>query len=498
MQSVRSSHSRSRSGRSRRQHGYGEPRRLTVRERVAELVLSDRVPLAAFVALVLAVGFMGGGSRADITSLIVLRPLSVLLAIYALFQLTRATARPVLVPLLTVLTVMLVAAVQLVPLPHGLWSSLPGRAPVARMDELAGLGAIARPVSLDPAATWNALFATFVPLAAIALVAVQKVSARTIVLILAALATLGALMGMLQLLGLRKLYLYAITNSSNPVGLFSNRNHFSLMLAWLIAAAPWLVLTDKKLAASAQAVLGTIIFIVLLLPLVVLTGSRAGMMLSLPALGCAAIFLLQTDGLRAAGKIVRPRWRRAVGVLAALVALALVGGVLVALFASDRTTGLSRLAETNNEELRVIYLPILWQMVQDFFPAGLGLGGFERVFYAYEPIDTLTAHYMNEAHNDLAQFVMEGGLVALVLIVVGVSWIGWRTLVLVRQKRAGSRNDALFLGLGCAIFLLGSLADYPLRPPLGAMTFAILTALLGMVSRNPDFQRGAAKAVQKN
>mgnify|MGYP007125385276 CR=1 FL=1 len=58
---------------------------------------------------------------------------------------------------------------HLVPLPPAIWSQLPGRELVSEIDRAAGLGDVWRPLSLTPGATWNALHAQLVPLAALVL-----------------------------------------------------------------------------------------------------------------------------------------------------------------------------------------------------------------------------------------------------------------------------------------------------------------------------------------
>src|SRR5690606_18500735 len=99
------------------------------------------------------------------------------------------------------------------------------------------------------------------------------------------LGALTAIWGLLQLMGSYRgpLYLYSMTNYGSPVGLFASRNHQTVFLASLIpllycwvhlAQGTWKDLGTSKGRRSGIAATG----ILLLIPLVLVAGSRAGLL----------------------------------------------------------------------------------------------------------------------------------------------------------------------------------------------------------------------------
>src|SRR5690606_26754911 len=143
------------------------------------------------------------------------------------------------------------------------------------------------------------------------------------------------------------------------------------------------------------------------------------------------------------------------------------------------------------DDQRLAFLPVYISMARDFFPFGSGFGSFEAVFRAYEPADALSVRYMNQAHNDLLQLAIEGGILALALLLCGLLWIGWSILRLWRFPEGSGRRPAIYLGSSIALWLAASLVDYPLRPPLAAMVFAVLTAQLSFLSTRARSRSGA-------
>ena len=120
-------------------------------------------------AFLLFIFLTGGSSWANAPTLIVLRPVSVLMLGYALATMRRDDLRHgssllILSGLIITLTIL-----HLVPLPPALWRALPGRAIVAELDAALKLDAVWRPLSLAPDATWNALFFLAAPMAVLLL-----------------------------------------------------------------------------------------------------------------------------------------------------------------------------------------------------------------------------------------------------------------------------------------------------------------------------------------
>lgn len=464
--------------------------------RIGEALASDKARFWALVAFAVIVAFTGGGSRSDIVSLLVLRPVSVLFVLYAMLVVSRNELRPVRGPLAIVAGLMALSLLQLLPLPPGLWTGLPQREPVADLSAALGLADVYRPVSLDPNRTWNTLFALFVPLATILLTALQSPRyMRHLVLLLVGIGFASVAFAILQMLGQRGLYLYEITNIGRPVGLFSNRNHQAVLMAWMIPATVWaLANAGPGLARVGKSSLVALVcFFVLLLFLIVLTGSRAGMLLAIPATAMAAWLVSSLSAWLRKHSAAGSRAVKYAGWGAGAVAVAFLG-LIVAVLTSDRNTALSRLAEDGVvEDLRWRIFPILQQMMQDFFPFGGGFGAFENLFKIYETRDMLSSRYVNQAHNDLFQLVIEGGAAAVVLLVGALAWLAiaaWRTW---RSTIPNRRQVVVFYCGSIALWLGASLVDYPLRTPLAAMIVAGLTALFARLSTSQERKEVAAR-----
>ena len=162
--------------------------------------------------------------------------------------------------------------------------------------------------------------------------------------------------------------------------------------------------------------------------------------------------------------------------------MALIGALGLAYVAS-RSLAFERLfTEQLDSELRVRLFPQLWRMVWDYFPVGTGYGTFELAYKVSEPMEFLDLQYLNQAHNDLLQFLIEGGVAGALLLVFGLWFVlrGWRAgaRFISQSKARGSIGVAPFAWISLAILLLGSLGDYPLRTPSIMLYAAVLCTLL--------------------
>ena len=459
------------------------------------------------VAFLVAVFLLGGASREDEVHLLILRPLAILAGAYALSVARADQLRDFAVPLGLLALLAAWMGLQLVPLPFDWWAALPGREPYARLQELAGMGQFARPMTLSVEGTLNALLSLSIPAAVLLLFAVQESRNRARALLaIGMLALASILYGFVQYaLGGDGLHLYRISSSGFPVGLFANRNHNAVLggmmllgLAWYFATltrqSPWLAL---KLAA----VLG--LGLVLLLHGFV-SASRAGLIIT----GISAILsllfvkesaLLGRDDRRSRQKKAGADgegWRRY-----ALPAAYVVGilAILGLIFATQQTQALDRLVQGDPlEENRGQVLPVLWEMTRAMLPWGSGFGSFEFAFRAFEPVEMLQPKYFNEAHNDLLQWAIEGGLPALAIAVAFMLWVVGRALSAFHGKASANPMAGGELGFRLSdpalqrlsVLLMGELVlasavDYPLRTPIMMAVLAALAAILACHSRAP-------------
>ncbi len=463
----------------------------------------ERANFAAFAVFMLLLFFMGGGSRPDLQSSILLRPIAALFAIYAIAMMTRENLQFIRFPLIILGSIAVWMAIQLIPLPQSIWSALPHRQLYVDIQQAAGLGEVWRPISLDPARTWNSLYAIMVPIAGLLLFSLQPPrSYQRVLIVILSLSLLSAAWGIMQIASgpSGPLYLYRITNNGMLVGLFANRNHQALLLAMLIVMLAHFgsqrsgeghMISPMRMWLS---VLGCMVT----LSLVLLTGSRAGLALSMVAMVIAIGLFYR--GMALQTNTNRRRARSGLPVLRSLSPQKLItialGGVAVLIlgifYYASRSTGLDRLVDNSaNFELRSQIAPILIQMARDFAPLGSGFGSFQHVYLQYEPIDLLRVNYVNNAHNDIMQLLIEGGLPALLIALGGLGYVGvilWR---LFRDRAAlwsGSwtRLSTIILCVSVLVFAVaGSIFDYPLRTPTLSTLVTIYVAILAVIAANP-------------
>lgn len=424
----------------------------------------------------------GGASRPDAQSHIFLRPVAVLFGAAALALMWPEQLRKVRAPLLFLAALAAIMLIQIVPFPPSVWTSLPGRELVAQIAPTVGMEQPWRPISLSPARTLNSLVALLPPIAALLLfAAVTTERSYGALTLLCGLLALSAVMGLAQIIGPPEgpLYLYRVTNNGSAVGFFANRNHQAVLLACLFPMLAVLAsLRSENEGFDRFRFWASVGMGVLLIPLLIVTGSRSGVALAI--VGMAAAWLLFERRLP---ERRGPR-RRGRGRLIAWIAVAAaVAAVIAATIFLSRAEAFDRLFDqTLTDDLRFRLFDLLVGLASSNFPFGTGFGTFDLMFKVIEPHDMLQYAYVNHAHNDLLQLAIEGGLPGLLLLGAFLLWWGRRSLAAWRPAREASRRIR-FARLGSVvtlILMLASIVDYPLRTPFVMVVFALACAWLGM------------------
>lgn len=423
-------------------------------------------------ALMVALFILGGGRGPHgpmIGALIQLGALIALAVVAAGVLLRgRSIALP---PVLTalVLATMALFVIQLVPLPPTWWVALPGREPAVAALRLVDGQVGWRPLSLDPWQTWNALYA-LIPLVAVMVVMLYLPRAKWALIAKAmiAAAMVSGVLALAQVVGVREAFLF---NADDLVGsgVFANPNHqVDLMLAGLMLTG-WIVSQEVGSIEVPSGVLKLVgrkrpgplrvhpgWFVMAFFALMAgLTGSRAAIMLTPPAIALAIS--------------VAVRWERVQRLI--LFGLLLIIPVMLYLF-YGRGAGIPGLGEevglTN--ELRLRALPDLWAAIQLYAPVGSGLGTFDMVFRRAESLALVGPTYLNHAHNDYIEILLETGWIGTALLVAGLGAILARG-IWVSMRPAAGRTVSLQIVCVNLLVLVGihSIIDYPLR------TYAIST-----------------------
>ena len=421
--------------------------------------------LGAFLAILI---LFGGASRADALSQPIVRIAAIVAGAAALLQISSQQWRSVRTPFLSLATVGLVIVVQLVPIPFGLWSDLPGRGHFAEMLAVAGVPEAWRPLTMTPDLAWNSALAILAPLAFVLGLSVAGPQAlRALLPLLLAGIGLHSVIGLIQVAGGTP-YFYRVTNLDSAVGLFANRNHLAVFVALILPLSGlWALLPHPDPAYRRLRFWMALCIAAAAIPFLIMIGSRAGLLVG--GLGAIAVFPLILTQPSEPRRATREKRLWMIAFIPALIALVAV----IAARASGRDLALQRLFEADTG-LRADHLPIYFRMIGDFFPFGSGFGSFDSIFRGYEPQASLNASYLNHAHNDLVQIVIEGGLPALLL---AAAFAIWFALTAIRLWVSRVRSSADLYGRVGSIVVLqlivASAVDYPLRTPLLGVVFII-------------------------
>jgi exopolysaccharide production protein ExoQ len=368
--------------------------------------------------------------------------------------------------------VLVLPLAQLVPLPPIVWQALPGRE--LQRDALALVGAADAwmPWSQTPARTLASLLAMLVPLLVMVMVAAAGPRRRaSAIAAVAAMVLVSLLLGALQLsAGESGLWRpYSDANLGYLNGFQANRNaQADVVLIGMVAAAVWAIRRRQSLGRLYADLLLAGIAVVFVLACA-LTGSRAG--IALVPVALLAVAWLRTEGAWTA---------RRVGVwLGALAGTLFVLGLALALTGPGRKV-LGRFG------LGADFRWELWidtrEAIASTWPFGGGLGSFQPLFVAAERLEVVDPTRPVAAHNDWLELILEGGLPALVILIVALALVG-RMAVDAWRKGGGERRPQVVFALSTgAIVALHSIVDYPLR----SMAIACLAGLAaGMLAAVP-------------
>jgi O-antigen ligase len=434
-------------------------------------------------AFIITTFSIGGGSRADASSLIILRPLSIACCAAGLWSLTYEQARAFRALFVFAGCVFGLVTLHLIPLPPSIWQSLPGRALETQITETINLAQPWRPLTLSPRGTANALFSLFVPLAVLLLAAqISRREWHYVVKILSVMAMISALLAIVQFTGSAdsNAYFYRYTDRGWAVGPFANRNHYAIFCSMMMPVF-FLSRINSRVHASVRVQIGAaIVGIATLLPMILVSGSRIGLVTA--AISFIAIMLLfGTTPLRSI-RLGRMQIDIRLCLSVATIALAVTTYLFV------KRQGISRfLATEQADDLRLKLLEPVFSIAKTFLPLGSGIGSFEVAYSINEPTALLRPTYLNHAHNDWLEVVMTAGIPGSVLLIaatIGVASLIYRAWRPVDQNDRDA--DTTYARVGSVMLVVlacGSATDYPLRvPSLAAIAVLAIIWLYG--SRN--------------
>jgi O-antigen ligase len=376
----------------------------------------------------------------------------------------------------------MVPALQLVPLPATIWHALPGREVAVAAMRQAGFGDAPHALSLNPGTTFrSALY--LLPAAALFLSTLRAGAGerRALIALAVVLILASMVLGMLQVAGGESFYFYETAHEGNAVGFLMNRNHHADMLLIGVALLPALAVASAAPDGRPRRMDGTVAgrlrafrlprevaaaIAAMLAIAVVGTISRAGLLLAPPTLIAALILLYGT------------RRRFALVVTAVLILVGLAGAALVMLnpmagAVAERFLGAA-------QDSRTLYWQDTLFAIRRYWPWGSGLGTFIPVYASVESLDTVGPDYVNHAHNEYLELLLDTGLAGIAAFAAGMAALAAGAGQRRGPDLARMRWSAL---IGIAVIMLHSIVDYPLR------TLSLITLfglLAGLVFAGPD------------
>lgn len=389
-----------------------------------------------------------------------------------------------------------VGLLYLVPLPAELWKSLAGRDfYFSALQAMSITLPSSFSLSLSPDATWASALAG-VPIVAMFAVPfiLQEKALKNLLLLILFVGAIQVLLSAFQLaMGKESFFYFDLKLTTGAVGSFANRNHLANLLVMCLPVCIFILYdqskskrsrgsnTSKESRQRIKQVL--IVFIGFSLLLILLsTLSRGGLISGFIALSLSICVYLLSLG----GKVSRKQ-----RIIYLCAAVAFVGFALLA----NGLDGIkSKLGERfiTDADVRNSISSATFTAATNFWPWGSGLASYEAVFPRFQPALNLGGrNYIDYAHNDYAQILMELGLAGVVLLIAAAALFIDQALNLIRIYRDEGRLPQkvlmqCFCGISLLAFLLHCWVEFNMHIPALALTAAFLG---GVFLRAPTFER---------
>lgn len=381
-----------------------------------------------------------------------------------------------------VLCIFLLPLIHLVPLPYVLWRLLPGHegysASLTAIDAVHGM----RAFSMVPSATeyaWLALLPSLTVF--LATLSVSREQLKTAVTVFMVMAAFQGLLGLMQYGAGPDSILRPFDRGLHAQGTYMNRDHLAGLLEMALPIGLALLTVSlgrhhtprrhvrslrQKFALLTEAhvnkaaVYGFACLLILLA--LIFTHSRTGNMLAMVVILLSAV----TFATRLGG-------RNVYGLIGSFIAVGLMLAIEIGM-----VPVLNRFIQQDPlQDGRWIIFEGTLRAIGEFFPLGSGAGTFAEVYPRFHPggFDDV---FVNYAHNDYLEWIMEGGILAALMIVLFfvLYFARWA-----KVWRNGEWRQLNFIqvgaGIGIFAMLLHTFLDFNLHIPANQIYFAFLAGL---------------------
>jgi len=370
----------------------------------------------------------------------------------------------------------------LIPLPWEIWTSLPGRDLYVDTLQLFDTSNAFRATSIYPLKTQLSWLALLPPVAIfIASLRLTSSQIQTLVFVIIGVAVFEAVLGLIQF-GDGVTSRFHLNNpyaSGSASGTYANRNHLAGLLEMVLPIGLGLLAISvgrtrtelhyhrswrARIASLSgwhtnKAVVYAFVCILILLGLI-FTQSRSGV-----ALAMLGVFLSAVAYSRRLGGT------NVFGVIGSFFAVVTAIAIEIGL-----APLLQRFSVDHLANLRFTIFSNTIEGIGTFFPIGSGPGTYPFIYPRFQSIEEIA--FINHAHNDYLEWMMEGGLVA-GLLIIACLWLYFRHWPKVWSKGYWSTFQFIKVGAGIGLFLmmLHGLTDFNLHIPANAIYFAFLAAV---------------------
>ena len=348
-----------------------------------------------------------------------------------------------------------------------------------------------QPISMDPYSTRFfviRLVVYFVFLAAALTYINTQRRLKRLTIIMICLGALTAFFGILQFLakpdaiyGLRE------TPGAVPFGPFVNQHHFAAFTELGFGLAVGLIaLRGVKRDKTVLLAVAALMMIVAAL----LTGSRGGL---LSYVGIAAFILVAVSrlGARSGDSIgVRRPIRIATMAAAAIAIIILIVGVVLFVGGNPSLTRVATASGTPGDVSsgRIHFWSTALKIFMDHPLLGAGYDAFGVAFTRY---DTWNGVFrVEQAHNDYLQTLADAGIAGFVCVAAFIFWLFKKGSAVIGESKDVFRSSAAVGALaGCFGILIHSFFDFPLRTPVNAFLFLLLSAIATVTIKTSSGRR---------
>lgn len=394
--------------------------------------------------------------------------------------------------------IFLLPLLHLIQLPFSFWAMLPGHATYAQAlaDVSTNLNGSARAASIDPSLTEYAWLAVLPPIMVFLFTLnVPKEQLKTAVMVFLGMAAFQAILGLMQY-GAGPDSLLQFNDSPHKayaLGTYANRDHLAGFLEMALPLSLAMLSVSVGHTHSArrhtrnlrqrlvfltstylnQTAVYASISIAILLGLI-FTHSRTGNALAMLVIFLSTVMFSTRIG-----------GRNVYGVIGTFAAIALMLAVEVGM-----APVLNRFIQQDPlQDGRWMIFNSTIKAIGEFFPLGSGMGTFNQVFPRFQDF-SFNGAFVNRAHNDYLEWLMEGGIFAGVLIVIFLAlYAGRWTKVLKRGEWRTFNFMQIGAGIGLFAMMLHTFVDFNLHIPANQIYFAFLAALFFYQSDNePETQ----------